>query len=65
MHLILIFVFIGIFTGITSLWLVKISFKRKKARLHQQLRDISRAERDKQLQEAKDNGDFDKWDNNR
>ncbi|NQU58879.1 MAG: hypothetical protein HQ513_16745 [Rhodospirillales bacterium] len=64
MHLVLILVFVGIFTGITSIWLVNISFKRKKVRLHQQLRDISSAARDKQLQEAKDNGEFDKWGNN-
>jgi len=58
-------IILGLIAGIFFIWLVNRGHKRKQARLHQQIRDTAQAERDKQLQEAKDQGDFDNWKNNK
>ena len=61
MHNIFTVLIIVLIVGLSFIWLINRAFRRKKMRLHQAIRDNGHAERDKQLQDAKDKGDFDKW----
>jgi Flp pilus assembly protein TadB len=55
---------LGPMAGFLFIWRMGAANKRNQARLDQEKRDNIQAERDKQLQEAKDKGDFDKWGHN-
>lgn len=52
---------LGLVAGVFFIWRVNSANRRKQERLHQELRDIASAERDKQVQEALRNGHFDRW----
>lgn len=52
---------IAITGGILFIWWVNRAHRRKQVRLQQEIRDNARAERDKQLQNMKDKGEFDRW----
>lgn len=64
MHNIFTVIISGLIAGVFFIWWINHVYKRKQVRLHQEIRDNAQAERDKQLQEAKDKGDFEKWKNN-
>jgi hypothetical protein len=64
MHNILTVMILGLITGVLFIWWINHVYRRKQLRLHQAIRDSAHAERAKQLQEAKDKGNFDRWDNN-
>ncbi|MBT7137853.1 MAG: hypothetical protein HN889_08315 [Rhodospirillaceae bacterium] len=61
MHAIISLITLGLSVALFLIWWVNRSHSRKKARLHQEIRDISSAEKDKQFLEAREKGDFDKW----
>ena len=63
MHDILTVMILGLIAGVLSIWWINHVYRRKRMRLHQAIRDDAQAERAKQLQEAVDKGDFDRWDN--
>jgi len=64
MNEILAAIFSGIAISIVFIWRVNSAHKRRKERIHQEIRDTVCAERNKQLQAAKDKGDFDIWNPN-
>jgi len=64
MHNIFTVIIFGLIAGVFFIWWINRVYKRKQMRLHQAIRDNAYAERDKQLQEAKDKGNFDRWNNN-
>ena len=64
MHETLFALFLGTIVCVFSIWWVNAAHKRKQERLHREIRDNACAERDKQLQEAKDKGGFDIWNHN-
>jgi len=63
MHEIAIALILGIAAGVFFMWWNHRAQKRKQARLDQEMRDTALAEREKQLQAAKDKGDLDRWRN--
>jgi len=57
-------IFSGIAISIVFIWRVNSAHKRRKEQLNRDIRDNVCAERNKQLQAAKENGDFDIWNHN-
>jgi len=53
---------LGLLLGVYSIWWVNKAQRRKQEHFHQELRETACAEREKQIQAAKDNGDFKLWD---
>ena len=52
---------LGPIVGLFFIWRMGAANKQDQVRLDQEKRDNIQVERDKQLQEAKDKGDFDRW----
>lgn len=61
---IILLIIIGLSAGVISVYWINWVEKRKKTRLHQDIRDISSAEKNKQIKAAKEKGAFDKWSQN-
>jgi hypothetical protein len=61
MHNIFTVIISALIAGTIFIWWINHVYRRKRLRLHQAIRDNAYAEREKQLQEAKNKGDFDKW----
>ena len=61
MHKIIAMLLIGIGAALFLICQTNTAHKKKQECLHQDVRDNTQAERDKQTQEAKDKGDFDRW----
>jgi hypothetical protein len=59
-ELLIAIILCSIFCIFSICW-VNSAHKRKKERLHQELRDNACAERDRQIQEAIDKGHFEQW----
>jgi len=61
MHEIVIALIVGMVVCVLAIRWVNNTHKRKQSRLHDSMRDIATAERDKQLRAARQRGDFDQW----
>lgn len=64
MYEMLIALISAIIISILFICRVNAAYKRRKEYLHQDIRDNVTAERNKQLLEVKDKGDFDIWNHN-
>lgn len=52
---------LGLIGGLLSIWWVNRAHERRRERLHRDMRANAGTERDRQIQAAKDRGDFDIW----
>jgi len=65
MHDLLLVLILLPVAGIAFIWWTNRVSSRNRANLHQEIRDSAEDERDKQLREARENGHFDRWSNDK